>query len=242
MDNVMNILNGQINKLLRCHKWIYSYYPDNVFGREYNGVIKFNLPAISYGLKDMEYRTRIATLIRLVAHELSHCDQDVSYYKYERDYAYRNWIERSNELNAICFIIDNINMLKTNLGNFDHTILMPLYESAKLNGTKYVPATKSKLVADIMETYMIDTNKTRYKELDTILLNINNIRYMIKNRGEVIDPNIIYPVIYELNEFKSVKVFNALKDNSTLIVKVQTDEEQRKMEDIAYRIDKKYIC
>lgn len=241
IDNVMNLLNGQINKTLRCYKYAYVYSNDKVHGRECNGTITFNLQSMAYDFKDMEPSTRFACIIRMVAHELSHIDQDVNYYKYERDYSYRAWIEKSNELNSVCYIMDNLNMIKKNLGDFNHSIMEDLYHYAKMHGTNYVASSKSKMISNIMEIYMIDTNKTRYKDLDTILLNLNGVRYMIKQNGEVIDPNVLYPVINELSNFSSAKVFNMIKDDNTLIVKVQTEDEQRRLEEIIYRIDKKYI-
>jgi hypothetical protein len=242
IDSVMNLLNGQVNKNLRCYRYSYIYSTDKVYARECNGAITFNLQSMAYAFRNMEPLTRFAYIIRTTSHELSHVDQDVNYHKYERDYSYKAWIEKSNELNSVCFIIENLNMIKRNLGDFDHTILEDLYQYAKTNGTNYIPSSKSKMVSNIMETYMIDTNKTRYKELDTILLNLNGIRYMIKHKGEVIDPNILYPVINELSNFNSMKVFNLVKkEDNTLIIKVQTDDEQRRLEEIIFRIDKKYI-
>jgi hypothetical protein len=237
----MKLLNGQINKNLRCYKYDYIFSTDKVHGKECNGTITFNLQSMAYELRNVEPLTRFGCIIRTVSHELSHIDQDVNYFKYERDYSYRNWIERSNELNSVCFLMDNLVMIKRNLGNFDHTILEDLYQYAKIHGTKYITASKSKMISNIMETYMIDTNKTKYKDLNTILLNLNGIRYIVKHNGEVIEPNILYPVINELSNFRSIKVFNMLKDDNTLIVKVQTEEEQRRLEEIIYRIDKKYI-
>jgi len=241
IDAAMKLLNGQVNRNLRCYKFSYVYSNDEVHARECNGAITFNLQSMAYALKDMEPLIRFTYIIRTVAHELSHIDQDVNYYKYERDYSYRAWIEKSNELNSICFIMDNLNMIKMNLGDFNHTILEDLHQYAKINGTKYVPSSKSKMVANIMETYMIDTNRARYKDLDTILLNLNGVRYMIKHKGEIIDPNVIYPVINELSNFNSMKVFNMIKEDNSLIIKVQTEDEQKRLEEIIYRIDKKYI-
>jgi len=242
IDNVMKVLNGQVNKILKCHKYFYVYREnDPVYAREVNGVISINVCAIAHDLRDVDYLTRFGRIIGTISHELSHIDQDVNYFKYERDYSYRAWVEKSNELNSICFIMDNLNMLKTTIGDFNHEIFQDLYQYAKIHGTNYVAATKSKMISNIIEIYMIDTNKTRYKELDTIIMNLDGKKYIIKQRGEVIDPNILYPLVEELTNFKSIRVFNILNDPKTLIIRVQADEEQRKLEEIAYRIDKKYI-
>ena len=241
IDNVMQALNGNINKNLKCYEHSYVYQDDNICAKNNNGSIRFNLQYIGYRHKELDILTNFAFLIRIVAHELSHCDQDVNYRRYQNDFAYRSWIEKSNDLNAVCYIMDNLNMVKRLIGDFNHSIFLDSYYYAKKHGINYVSASKSKLVSNIMEDYMIDTSKTRYKDMDTILMNINDTRYMIKHNGEVIDPNVLYPAINYITKFNEFRVFNSLQNNNTLIIKVVTSDKHKKIEDVIYRIDKKYI-
>ena len=130
--------------------------------------------------------------------------------------------------------MDNLNMVKRLIGDFNHFIFLDSYYYAKKHGINYVSASKSKLVSNIMEDYMIDTSKTRYKDMDTILMNINDTRYMIKYNGEVIDPNVLYPAINYITKFSEFRVFNSLQNNNTLIIKVVTSDKHKKIEDAIF--------
>lgn len=240
LSNCIKFLNGKINPTLLCHKVFYSYSEDEVLAKEYNGVIRYNIPAIALRYKDTELYTVFAYLMRMTAHELSHIEQDINYNRYKKDPSYKTWIEKSNELNAISFIMDNLFFIKRNLGEFNHSIIEDKYEYAKRYGTNYVRATVNKMIANILENYYIDTDKARYKDFRKIILELDDSKFLIKDYDQIIDPNILYPVIEELSNFNAMKVFNCFKGD-TLIITIQTSEEFRKMQEVVSRIDSKYI-
>ena len=58
-------------------------------------------------------------IIEIIAHELSHLDQDIDQYKFDIDEKYRNVIEAANELHTKTWLRDNYCELEKKLGGFD---------------------------------------------------------------------------------------------------------------------------
>lgn len=247
ISQIMEFLNGRVNKLLRCFKYEFVYSDSDVCASESSGAISFYIPYLAYHYKQTEFYDVKSHLILICTHELSHIDQDLNYYKYDRDPYYRQWIEKTNELHSKEWIMSNLSVLHQVFGKFNDSVFFSIFEYAVSGDTGYVISNNSQLVCNVVERYLIDINKARYWEYRNITLRIIHNQkeecfIFVKRNGIVIDANSIFPLIYNLRRFNKVNIYNKnTKNKEDCFITVLTDDEDKHLMDVVSRVNPRFI-
>ena len=131
----------------------------------------------NYGLTDNKIR---GALLYIMAHELSHCDQKIERLKLiNRDTRYEMYMEYTNNINTMEFILDNQQILQSTIGPFEvPPIVYTSYTEQKeyFNNIYYafpqISSIKEKVLDDISMIVGEDLYKTKYPLVNNINLNI----------------------------------------------------------------------
>lgn len=244
INDCMEVLNGKVNTLVRCHSYSFDFkdFDDRLATSDpARGIISFNLVAISKFLDKMSDYDAREYCIRCVAHELSHLDQDIDQNRYAIDHDYKSWIERTNDTRAIEFLLDNRNMIFNCLGEYTFESYEEIYRSCKAHGTGYRPVTVETAITRAISSYLLP--KYRGKRYDTIMISINDLegtknisRLVVKNGTNYIDPNILFPIICWLDKYKRFTLSNLSPMDGVLNIKIQTEDKNRHLETIIYKV------
>lgn len=248
--NAMNQLNGKMNKLLLCHNYSFDYAdydPAQARSDCDTGTISYNLVAMAKDFKGLENGHVIASCIHTVAHELSHLDQDVNTNRYCNDRAYHAWIEKTNDLHAVKFLFDNMNMVQTFIGNYDFGFLSQINKEAQIYGTGFVPVTKEKLISKVMNYYIAGMGKT-LDDFKTVVLclEIEETRsthhLVIKQGNFLIDPNQLFQLTYHINKYESCKCNYQPVGNDSINIKISLNHIDKRLEPVLYRVPREFIA
>lgn len=243
IEQCMFLLNGRINTLLRCYKYEFSYIENaSIPASENDGYIVFYMQKIYEDYYYMEPYIIKAHLLMICAHELSHIDQHIDYIKYNSDSDYRNWIERNNDMNAISWLMNNLDFLKYNLGDFDASTIIQFYTVLKDYPFKYIKMTKEQMISHITEKYLFKQNIIRFWEFSYVLLSIHicneSQSIYIKKGKDFINPNTLYPLLHELKLFNKVYIENRIpKGTNACIIEIDAYDEDKELKQILHKIN-----
>ena len=115
-----NFLNGEVNTNIRAMNLVIQSLENGVAGYSHSFIVSINLPVIYNNsiLNNFSDKEVKGTIIYILIHELSHCDQNIDILRLSRDKEYRKNIEFSNNQNTIRFIKENASMLFYTFGQF----------------------------------------------------------------------------------------------------------------------------
>ena len=115
-----NFLNGEVNTNIRAMNLVIQSLENGVAGYSHSFIVSINLPVIYNNsmLNNFSDKEVKGTIIYILIHELSHCDQNIDILRLSRDEEYRKNIEFSNNQNTIRFIKENASMLFYTFGQF----------------------------------------------------------------------------------------------------------------------------
>jgi len=246
----MNVLNGIVNPILFCHSYSFDYIEESnnlAVSNPSTGMIIFNLIAISEYLGDMSVHDVLSFCIRMVAHELSHLDQEVDLNRYKNDMQYHSWIERTNESNTIDFLFKNIDFIKNKLGDYSYDIYKDAYMKIMQQGTGYVRSTIENKINMVGDRYILHDKYGRFNNYNSVSLCIHNTSnaadpgtmFILKNKSSFLSPNIIYPIVYEIDKYSRIGVENECNVPGELKIDVYIDDADRRIESVIFRIKNK---
>lgn len=133
---ISNLIEGALNPMVKCNRVTFNAYQLKVVLWHGHHLVQEVLYSIYLvctitRVEECQYqedKDMITSMLYIVAHEKSHLDQDINMIRYHNDIAYHNWIEDSNNKNAIKWIIDHANYLQRCLGPLNIDILKGKYE------------------------------------------------------------------------------------------------------------------
>ena len=240
IHQMMDYLNGRVNKNLMCYRYDFSFNQSDVCAYETCGRIMFFLPHIVNRFKEYSFYVFKAHLLFIVIHELSHIDQLIYYNRYEKDKDYRNEIEQSNNNNTFSWISSNISALHAAFGDFDENTIVALSKALNFNRFRYRVATKNELVEILIERYLIGKNNNRYRSFKTVTLSFKHneceaARITVKRDNKVIDPNVIHPIVYDITLFKTIDVYNKT-EGDTLMIEIISSDSEKSLNEVIRRV------
>jgi len=191
---------------IRANGWINTIVPMRKFGIEEKKVdeacgkclldsVTINVDNIMEGFKDV-YSSMFSptedhkryTAMRIVLHELSHCDQDIDPYKISEDEEYVKEIEIANEANISHFIINNHDALQREFGPFAIPSYINIFTEEDL--AKYVKRDYIKYLNTAADVYI--TRKALQTSLSVLVnfidTNGKKISNITKVNNRFIDP------------------------------------------------------
>ena len=143
--------------------------------RLYNALKIFS----NYRINDTQIR---GCLLYILAHELSHCDQKIDrlrFMKKDEEKEYELYIEYTNNINTMEFILDNQQTLQNTIGPFEiPPVVYTAYTEQKkhFNNAYYVfpqiSSIKERVLDDVSIIAGEDLYKTRYPFVNNINLDI----------------------------------------------------------------------
>lgn len=218
---ISNLIEGALNPMVKCNRVKFQCVPTKggtmAWSSSSTGSIIFHIPRLyNYCVEECQYqedKDMITSMLYIVAHEKSHLDQDINMIRYHNDIAYHNWIEDSNNKNAIKWIIDHANYLQRCLGPLNIDVLKGKYELLQQDGnTGYISMTPAVLVSKIMNKYIAQINDDRlFRDYSTVLLSVKRDGYttppehwVVKRGNAVINPNQLTPIIDLIEDYYQV--------------------------------------
>ena len=244
----MSTLNGVVNTIIKCNSYAFEYNSERKLfatADSVRGTIGFNIPEIMYtlGREGCSDKSCMEKCVKVVVHELSHLDQDINPNRYAHDPQYHNFIEYTNNRNTVKWIFEHQNIIRNTLGEFTFSDDIETYLDIQKNGTGYTKTTALKTISYIMNRYFVSENSGFFNEYSTVFLYLSNTttgdytKMLIRNNWELIDPNILIPILASLRSYRSLKVYNRKCDN-VFHIKLEVSENNRFLEQIIFRIPK----
>lgn len=198
IQDIYNHLNKKINPHIMAQQLKFSYDENtNVVASQCFGIVTVNIPALSETYGKMKFFSLCAQLVYIIAHELSHIEQDINPIKYSNDVQYRLAIETANNANALTFIFNNIDYLNSIWPDYDFEFILEDIDTIKQFNTTYKSCSYYKYIENIFDGYlfaMSRKNTLQYCKLNTIIVENYNKRVIVKQNGKT---NI--GIITELN-------------------------------------------
>lgn len=133
LDYVYHYLNGKINYMIPAGYYMIGDRTNpGDFGSALGYRIKINLPNI-LDYSDLVNNTSVdkikGLILGAVAHELSHLDQDIQYINMDNK-EYKEFIERTNDANALIYIKNNYDQLQYDFNYFDMDLICKINYTA----------------------------------------------------------------------------------------------------------------
>lgn len=236
VDFTFNLLNGRINTKIIADSYVLGEKtkPNN-FGSAMGNRLKINLDNIlSYSdLMNNNDPYRIKGLILgAIAHELSHLDQDIDYSRMSNK-EYKEFIERTNDANALMYIEQHYDELQYYLNLFDMELIMgihytepatyfPYYKRIEQASDKIFMIMKSMFRSDIRSIM-------KERDLKNILLTLKDLyndpcMLFLLNKGTWIPTKESMDFLtYIMTQFKNINV-NILAANDTKTCRIDVSQ------------------
>lgn len=129
-DRVYKYLNGKVNVIVPSTYYIFGEETKPTeFGSALGGRVKLNLINIlNYSsMKNNTNEQKIKGLIiGAIAHELSHIDQNIDYSMMDNN-DYRMFIEKTNDANALMYIMNHYDEMQRDLNYFDMDLICNIH-------------------------------------------------------------------------------------------------------------------
>lgn len=237
---IEGITRDKVNTILKCVRFDYieSAYAPVAFSLLDKGVVVLNTSGVDiFSIKnDFSYKDLYRFLLYTIVHEFSHLDQEVNIIRYAKDKMYKMWIEKTNYLNSLEWIVNNEDYIRKNMySDFDFGSIPDTYRKLKLENLTYIKSTNSSLVARSIDM-LLYMDKSRYVDYDVIELLIadeNKIvpdRVIVKMGRSVIDCNALYPIVNSLrSSIKHRLVYNHIENRKIELQFILKNDNETKI-------------
>lgn len=220
LEFMNKLVEGAVNQIVRCNRVGYSYKASKMLAWSIpeRGYVCYNIPNLYDNLIKDDYTETeaIRFLFYVVVHEKSHLDQDIDLNRYDDDFMYKQWIERTNDMRSVKWVVENAKYYEKFIGPIELTDeWLSKYKTIQEKGTGFIPTTPESLLAKIMNVYISKVNDTRlFRDFNVVVLTILNdqyggpkpTRFIVKRGATMVDHNILTALTDEIRSNLNVTV------------------------------------